>query len=305
MPRSPGRVATCAADGYLRLLDVTAGDASGRGAGSTVVVSPEHGEDPAAASPFRGSLMHFSHSFLSAHVGLVCSERGLLHFDLRLPPRSQRRGSLVPELGGGGCKACYPWRAGGVSGDCGANESAYVFAGGSGVDVGLYDLRMTAGSGNSGRSSQVVQTYRPAALAHAASSTVAVSGLDLSKDGRELLVSYESDHAYTFPVLGGKHDPTLADIEAAERDGPVVSELAAYGGHLNRLTFLKMAKYAGTNDECECLRVVFAVSVFVLTADFCLALASLTIPLCCQHQTFARAATRDTPGSTRRNLPRS
>ena len=207
---------------------------------------------------FHQSLMCFSHHFLSAHVGLVCSERGLLHFDIRLPARSQKRGSLVPELSTT-CKACFPWRLGGSlydsdhSGDYdsqppGECESAYVFAGGSGVDVGLYDLRMT-GSSSSSNSNQVVQKYRPRALRHK-SSSVAVSGIDLSRDKRELLVSYESDHVYTFPIFDGK-DPTLDDIDCNTKVDKPVPELAAYGGHLNRLTFLKSAKYAGPNDECE------------------------------------------------------
>ena len=63
-------------------------------------------------------------------------------------------------------------------------ESAYVFAGGSDSDVALYDLRMAGPS--SGESSQVVKKFRPRALRHK-SSSVAVSGIDLSKDKRELL----------------------------------------------------------------------------------------------------------------------
>jgi len=285
VPHSLGKVATCAADGYLRLLDVEVHSSShpssttGNDA-SAIVISPEYsqaenGESDPAAFRFRNSLMNFSHHFLSANVGLVCSERGLLHFDLRLPARSQKRGSLVPELGGTGCKACFPWRLGSISssdGDGGGDNvdeylesSAYVFAGGSGMDVGLYDLRMTAGSSsnNSESNSQVVQKYRPRALKHK-SSSVAVSGIDLSKDKRELLVSYESDHVYTFPIFGGRDHPTLEDIDGGGDYGgdnndtkttdnnQPVPELAAYGGHLNRLTFLKMAKYAGPNDEYIC-----------------------------------------------------
>ena len=80
---------------------------------------------------------------------------------------------------------------------------------------------------------------------------MAVSGIDLSKDKGELLVSYESDQVYTFPVFGGKN-PTLSDIEDCNsKQNKYVAELAAYGGHLNRLTFLKSAKYAGPNDECK------------------------------------------------------
>jgi tetratricopeptide (TPR) repeat protein len=82
---------------------------------------------------------------------------------------------------------------------------------------------------------------------------VSVSGIDLSKDRRELLVSYENDQIYTFPIFprGG---PTLEDFNSgdADEDNKPISELAAYGGHLNRYTFLKSAKYAGPNDEYIC-----------------------------------------------------
>lgn len=293
VPHSLGKIATCAADGYLRLLDVevqssssggptngqrnrsnsTASSSSNTGDSSAIVISPEYqsenGESESAFF-FRNSLMCFSHHFLSANVGLVCSERGLLHFDIRLPARSQKRGSLVPELKGT-CKACFPWRLGSSKEDDANSsselESAYVFAGGSGVDVGLYDLRMTGSSSSSSNDNQVVQKYRPQAfMHHNKSSAVAVSGIDLSKDKRELLVSYESDHVYTFPIFEGRDRPTLEDLDGSsgvsagnyqenksglDKDKPV-PELAVYGGHLNRLTFLKSAKYAGPNDEYIC-----------------------------------------------------
>lgn len=71
---------------------------------------------------------------------------------------------------------------------------------------------------------------------------------------------------YTFPIFphaSSAAGPSLSDINAAtanhmEEDGESsnlnrpVPELAAYGGHLNRLTFLKMAKYAGPRDEYIC-----------------------------------------------------
>ena len=65
-------------------------------------------------------------------------------------------------------------------------DSAYVFAGGASSEVALYDLRMTDGT-----ESRVIQKYRPSGLE--SDSEVSVSGLDVSKDKRELLVSYEND----------------------------------------------------------------------------------------------------------------
>ncbi len=288
VPHSPGKLVTCGADGYLRLHDVETDlqqqrqkpsplrySASSMQSLSSVIISPEfHSENnsgqrqvhvyPGGVTLVRNSppsKMCFSHRFLSSNVGLVCSQGGLLHFDLRVPPRSQKRGSLVPELRDC-CRACVPWRLGvGNDIDVGCNggelESAYVFAGGNHTDVGLYDLRMMGSSSLLSSSSSsddasyniAIQKYRPTAL-HG-KNDVAVSGIDLSKDKREILVSYESDHIYSFPVFGGIRDPTLSDVEQALSKNGTVSDYASYGGHLNHLTFLKMARYAGPNDECE------------------------------------------------------
>lgn len=113
-------------------------------------------------------------------------------------------------------------------------------AGGSGTDVALYDLRMTGRS-----NSQAVQRYRPRPLRR--KSAVSVSGIELSKDKHELLVAYESDQCYTFPVLPETSvaGQTISDINASSYHSTTmgatpVSELAQYGGHLNRLTFLKV-----------------------------------------------------------------
>lgn len=93
---------------------------------------------------------------------------------------------------------------------------------------------------------RVVQHYRPSGLIMA--DHVSVSGLDLSRDRQELLVSYENDQIYTFPVFpqansaaGSTLDP-LRDLcsDAAEGRAKELNELAAYGGHLNRFTFLKV-----------------------------------------------------------------
>lgn len=138
IPNTPGKVLTCAADGYLRLTDVElnatsspAALARGRsnstssasnivGEASTIIISPEyHSENGESGSfRFRDQLMCFSHHFLNSNVGLVCSERGLLHFDLRLPPTSQKRESLVDELSST-CKSCCVWKE--------YEDNSYVF----------------------------------------------------------------------------------------------------------------------------------------------------------------------------------
>jgi tetratricopeptide (TPR) repeat protein len=128
--------------------------------------------------------------------------------------------------------------------------------------------------------SRVVQYYCPSGLSP--TDHVSVSGLDLSRDRQELLVSFESDQIYTFPVspkssqalsVAGQVEKLLNDpVSTAERGIDSLSssstsssttdrgrtgrrplrELAAYGAHLNRYTFLKNAKYAGPRDEYIC-----------------------------------------------------
>jgi hypothetical protein len=100
-------------------------------------------------------------------------------------------------------------------------------------------------TGGDDSSSKVVERYRPKDLDHDAH--VSVSGLDISKDRRELLVSYENDQIYTFPIFphaSSAAGPTLKDIQAlTDEDGnqaKVVTELCSYGAHLNRFTFLKV-----------------------------------------------------------------
>ena len=263
----PGKVATCAADGYLRLCDVESGSNS---SSSTIVVSPDIDEDgldmPLGYLRARGG-MCFSHHFLDANIGLLCTEHGLKRFDIRLSPREQPSGAV---LGGqySSCKSCAIWSAGGAGmsneGDC--FDSAYVFVGSSSGDVALCDLRMTSNT-----SSRIVQHYRPSCFSPY--EPVAVSGIDISRDQRELLVSYESDQIYSFPVFptcksaAGPSVEELASYSAAlaapsctdeteddqmgERSRHL-PEFASYGGHLNRFTFLKRATFAGPNDEYIC-----------------------------------------------------
>ena len=239
LDHSPGKVVTCAADGYLRMSDLESGT-------SAVVVSPEYDRDEVEAMlPALLSLrpgMCFSHHLLDANTGLLCSERGLRRFDLRTNPREQRSRSLLGNTRT--CKACAIWSAADL-------DSSYVFCGGSSATVGLYDLRMTDSTG-----SRVVQKYLPRNLP--ASAAVSVSGLDISKDKRELLVSYENDQIYTFPIFPkNTSSPTVDELndyvsEYETSIGTIQSDLASYGGHLNRFTFLKNAKYAGPNDEYIC-----------------------------------------------------
>jgi tetratricopeptide (TPR) repeat protein len=120
--------------------------------------------------------------------------------------------------------------------------------------------------------SRVLQYYKPMSLSE--ENHVSVSGLDLSRDGKELLVSYESDQIYTFPVFPCSQSPRRAvtdqleellskdtDMDREDEENRlypwghgkrILPELAAYGAHLNRFTFLKNARYAGPRDEYIC-----------------------------------------------------
>ena len=140
----------------------------------------------------------------------------------------------------------------------------------------MCDLRMTGGD-SAAESARTVCQYRPKSLAD--NEEVSVSGIDLSKDKKELLVSYESDQIYTFlifPDAKSAAGPSLEEMcgvgddrmdisgisngstaranGASSRSGENIfhDELASYGGHLNRFTFLKNARYAGPNDEYIC-----------------------------------------------------
>ena len=171
-------------------------------------------------------------------------------------------------------------------------------AGGSSADVSLCDLRMAEGS-----SSRVIQHYRPVGLTTA--DHVSVSGLDLSKDKQELLVSYESDQIYTFPVFPQVKSgvgPTLDELRELLQAGDdgngakVLSELAAYGGHLNRFTFLKVRIL----DICCQYNILN--SPIRLTLPIHLNFKTIRMPdmLDLKMNTFAQVRTLVTLGSTRR-----
>lgn len=250
LPHQPGKLLTCAADGYLRLVDVHAQS-------SSVIIDPlQSYGDEHSFLPHSG--LAFSHTLLNAQTGLLCSDRGLHLFDLRLSPREQARESLLADASSAAntdmsldsfsslrcCKACAVWRPSAAE-----TESHYVFAGGSSAIVHLFDLRVD------GSRRQVVESFKPRFIRE--TGDVSVSGLDVSKDGKELLVSYESDQIYAFPIMGSSSPagPTLDDIEslaATSNSRTPVADAIAYGGHLNRFTFLKNARYAGPHDEYIC-----------------------------------------------------
>ena len=165
-------------------------------------------------------------------------------------------------------------------------------AGGSSAEVALCDLRMTDGV-----SSKIVQKYCPRNLSLV--DMISVSGLDVSKDGKELLVSYESDQIYTFPIFPRSScaaGPTVDEMTQLS-DGlqnDVLHELACYGGHLNRFTFLKVCGIP--NGNCN-LCMQYSILLHVnLSSTF----PRMRNMLAHVMNTFAQGQTLDEPGSTTR-----
>ena len=259
----PGKFLSCGADGFLRLSDLeSSSSAEVFNPGMEVV---EGVTFPLLSMESFNDRMAYSFQLLTQDTGLLCSDRGLYHFDMRLRPSQQSHVSIYQprscfdSFHSKCCKACAVWnphqyREYGAYPAYSENkmESKYVFAGGSGEYVELLDLRMIGGSS----SNNVLERYCPEVFKDG-KPRACVSGIDVTRDGRELLVSYENDQIYTFKIFGGTSrgtGPSPKDIEESsklfESDASrSVDYHAMYGGHLNCVTFLKHTAYAGPNDE--------------------------------------------------------
>ena len=166
LPFDAGKVLTCAADGYLRLSDVVVSNSP-----SSVVLGPtaQGSDNYVSIYSSRSNGMCFSFHLINSNLGLVCTERGLKKFDLRLSPRQQSHENVLHQDRGLLCKACAIWKRP-VNDDFYEEDvgSHYVFgtfkfyvqvlndlnvfctsAGGSGAEVRLYDLRMESDSSTS------------------------------------------------------------------------------------------------------------------------------------------------------------
>lgn len=249
------RLVTCGADGFLRCSDLISRS-------SSIVISPEYDREDQNLFLSPGGLfslrpgMCFSHHFVDTHNGLLCSERGLRRFDIRVSPSEQQSRSV---LSSDTCKACAVWSSDSVNSSYVFGELRQLFprlivlkliqysnkAGGASANVALYDLRMVS---DGQQTSKVVQLYRPRHLDENAS--VSVSGIDISKNKKELLISYENDQIYSFPIFpsAGAAGPTVDALnlfaKRMEEEETVQPELCSYGGHLNRYTFLKVSLYS-------------------------------------------------------------
>eukprot|EP01038_Epipyxis_sp_PR26KG_P010156 gene10156-13663_t len=130
-----------------------------------------------------------------------------------------------------------------------------LLVGGKGLSVGLLDLRLINANTDTDRhppsyiktwdpSTETIcgdADYRPmidvstCCRQHRLLSTVSMSGLQVSKDDRHILASYQGDQIYTFDLNGAVEDHNGASAVA--------------GGHINYSTFLKNVSYFGQNDE--------------------------------------------------------
>ena len=111
----------------------------------------------------------------------------------------------------------------------------------------------------SGSRGHIIQRYCPSiGFSEAGADSISVSGLDLSYDKQDVLVSYERDQIYTFPVfpdVNSRAGPTIDHLRHSENDTEdpgeefdimrmydfETCEQASYGGHYNRFTFLKLS----------------------------------------------------------------
>jgi tetratricopeptide (TPR) repeat protein len=224
-----GKILTCAADGTVRMSDVDHQSPPGNYNPSSQIV---------AQISESISRICYSIHMLDQNNGLLCYESGLKLFDLRMSAYSQTSERL---LAIDGCKSCAVYSTS-------SEDSSYIFANHK-DEVYLYDLRLMPG-----QPQNIVQRYR----AYEMDPGAFVSGIDVSKDRKELLVSYENDHIYTFPVFRSVlTSPDIDEILSFEEqnkrsESNCNRDFASYGGHLNRYTFLKSAKYAGPNDEYIC-----------------------------------------------------
>lgn len=127
IPNRPGKIASCAADGCLHLSDIEMQSTSSPAVISpTIIISPEYDDTNPRFETWGSRKMCFSHHFMDSNTGLLCSQKGLQLFDLRLSPQSQSSRNLLNGVSEG-CKSCAIFSKNETTLDDIGVDSAYVF----------------------------------------------------------------------------------------------------------------------------------------------------------------------------------
>ena len=133
-----------------------------------------------------------------------------------------------------------------------------LLVGGAGLDVGEIDLRRIELQAESTKN--YTRCFNPSFHKSAQFgpitkrkhlSSISVSGLDISKDGRTLLASYQGDQIYTFDYTSyHSWDSNTSITEGGIQPSvPRIGPASCVGGHINYDTFLKAVSFFGPRDE--------------------------------------------------------
>lgn len=103
----------------------------------------------------------------------------------------------------------------------------------------MLDLRVLRTASYPSSTDSFARSWRPvdACTEEAANPSVSVSGLQISKDGRKIVTSYQGDQIFIYDVLNS--------VENSQSAAPYKS----LGGHINYATFLKTVSFYGPRDE--------------------------------------------------------
>jgi hypothetical protein len=78
---------------------------------------------------------------------------------------------------------------------------------------------------------------------------VAISGMDISKDGKRIVASYRNDQIYTFNLKSSSSSSSSSTDAEGNDIGYCDGIEGVIGGHINYATFLKTVNFFGPNDE--------------------------------------------------------
>lgn len=217
-PSDQNLILSCAADGEIRKNNATA---SSRGSSSSLLRESD------------GIIHMFCFATDNPSVVYTAEDEGVVaRIDLRAG------GSEVVFQNGATVKAVRQHEVLG---------GTQLFLGGAGFSVKQLDLRTSTVvqlygphfpiSGQNTVATAVDMTLLPGEDAASQQDSVSISGLDIGKNGRCLLASYQGDQIYTFPISSAAGGIGASGI---------------YGGHRNYATFLKQVCFFGPRDEYIC-----------------------------------------------------